>query len=107
MPERAGHAPRGRAAQHARSRGRSARGPAAPLRCPPVGVHVFLIWTWRAGMAAGAVGERRWAGSQACFGAARHLAVLARERTQAGGLAHQTAVAANWPRVGCATRRET
>jgi hypothetical protein len=35
-------------------------------------------------------------GRKRAFGAARHLAVLAQERTQAGGLAHQTAVAANW-----------
>ena len=35
-------------------------------------------------------------GRKRAFGAARHLAVLAQERTQAGGLAHQTPVAANW-----------
>jgi len=35
-------------------------------------------------------------GRKRAFGAARHLAVLAHDRTQAGGLAHQTAVAANW-----------
>ena len=35
-------------------------------------------------------------GRTRAFGAARHLAVLAKERTQAGGLAHQTPVAANW-----------
>jgi len=35
-------------------------------------------------------------GRKRAFGAARHLAVLAQERSQAGGLAHQTPVAANW-----------
>src|SRR5258708_2854213 len=47
-------------------------------------------------MVAGAVGERRWAGSQACVRRGPPSRVLAQERTQAGGLAHQTAVAANW-----------